>query len=450
MRIRSASWLLSSQVLTRVLSFPISIILARTIGAAGKGELTMVQLIATMSAAILNLGMPTAMSYLAAKGDANERDGIKVGLAVSVAGGALVLAAAVLLGPEVSRSLFKTTSTTLVLLGAIAVIPVLLSQILSSMLIGLGRARAASLLNVGVLVFELLAFVALWLLHGLTPTAAVLVWAVGVIGSAAVAIRISLATHTGNPAHGLAKTFNGAFKYAAAVWATGLFVLLANRQDVLLVGYFMDARAVGVYSVAVTFAELAWFIPSSVSGILMPKIASEPEGAAALATRVTRILWLVTVATAAAALLVAWPAIPALFGSAFRGAIIPLALILPGIVATAIAGPATAYLTGTGHPFDATKAIGVNFAVNVGANVLLIPRIGIAGAALASTISYSVSCALTLWYFTRRTGAKLSHLLVPRREDIRTIIELSKDVAGALSTRVLRSRDQHEDTAGVV
>jgi O-antigen/teichoic acid export membrane protein len=55
--------------------------------------------------------------------------------------------------------------------------------------------------------------------------------------------------------------------------------------------------------------------------------------------------------------------------------------------------------------------------INIAANLALIPRMGIAGAGLASTLSYTFVSLVVAWYYVKMTGVPWS-TLVPRRSDL--------------------------------
>jgi O-antigen/teichoic acid export membrane protein len=57
-------------------------------------------------------------------------------------------------------------------------------------------------------------------------------------------------------------------------------------------------------------------------------------------------------------------------------------------------------------------------ACNVGLNLLLIPAWGIAGASVSSSVSYTLSTAVLLAAYVRRSGIPLREVLVPRRQDL--------------------------------
>jgi O-antigen/teichoic acid export membrane protein len=84
---------------------------------------------------------------------------------------------------------------------------------------------------------------------------------------------------------------------------------------------------------------------------------------------------------------------------------------------------AAAYLAGVGRPVDVTRAAGLNVVVNIAANVVLAPRLGAVGAALASTLSYGAAAAMLVFLFRRQTHERLSRLLLPGREDFRVLYQ---------------------------
>jgi O-antigen/teichoic acid export membrane protein len=57
--------------------------------------------------------------------------------------------------------------------------------------------------------------------------------------------------------------------------------------------------------------------------------------------------------------------------------------------------------------------------VGVGLYLLLIPAYGMAGAALASTITYTIVFAVALTLFLRASDVGIVEALVPRPEDVR-------------------------------
>jgi Na+-driven multidrug efflux pump len=56
-------------------------------------------------------------------------------------------------------------------------------------------------------------------------------------------------------------------------------------------------------------------------------------------------------------------------------------------------------------------------ATNIGLNLLFIPRMGMNGAAFASTIAYVVELTIFVGLYGKITDTKAKELLMPKRED---------------------------------
>jgi O-antigen/teichoic acid export membrane protein len=91
---------------------------------------------------------------------------------------------------------------------------------------------------------------------------------------------------------------------------------------------------------------------------------------------------------AGAGLLVIAPLLLRLFGSGFEAGYPLIALLLIGVLARASIGPADALLTMTGLQKSCAAIYGATFFLNVVLNLALIPWLGLAGAAIAT------SCAI--------------------------------------------------------
>jgi O-antigen/teichoic acid export membrane protein len=134
---------------------------------------------------------------------------------------------------------------------------------------------------------------------------------------------------------------------------------------------------------------------------------------------------LLTRGTVAITFLLAVPAlvlgpyfVRAVYGSQFADAGVALRFIIPGVIAYSVVAVLTRYLSGQGRPGTTTLILVVGLGINIAANLLLIPRLGINGAALASSVSYSVSAVLTLAVFLRVSGRGLGETLILQRSDL--------------------------------
>jgi Na+-driven multidrug efflux pump len=88
------------------------------------------------------------------------------------------------------------------------------------------------------------------------------------------------------------------------------------------------------------------------------------------------------------------------------------------VVAYSVVAILSRYITGQGRPGAATSVMLLGLAVNIASNVVLIPALGISGAAISSSISYGITAVLMVALFLRLSGRGLAETLVLRPSDL--------------------------------
>jgi O-antigen/teichoic acid export membrane protein len=304
---------------------------------------------------------------------------------------------------------------------------------LSGVFVGLGRIRDDNYIRLLTpLAWMLGATVVLGILHG-SRTAAALTWIAAQSVSAIAALVWIFIIARPQLAH-WRECARATLRFGFEAYFANLLWVLLLRADSMLLGYYSGAAAVGIYSVAVLFAELIWYLSRALTTALSPRIArGTPAEAIALTHRAARsVLWAVIVAAVGMALLIR-PVVQLIFGSAFSSSVRPFLLLLPGIVLGALASPLSLYFTQhRGRPRINALISGVGLALNIGLNIFWIPRYGISGAAAASSVAYSLVAVLLLWRFSREPGFSLERLLRPRAEDIQLMREVVQSARAAL------------------
>lgn len=290
----------------------------------------------------------------------------------------------------------------------------LLPANLSGLWLGGGRMAALARITLGAPVLTLAAL-ALALLAGLPPSleGVLLAW---VCARSMVALAVLLAAQrggwVGRPDGAALRRESG---FIAVIGLTNLVGLLNYKVDIFLVEHFLGLSATGVYSIAVMLAELLWLVSSSVTTAAYARIgAPDAEAARVLTLRAVHVsvlllcllsplLWLAT------ALVLPW-----VLGPAYAPALLALGVLLPGVVAFGGASALSAWFTNqAGRPMVPALLAAFSLAVNVGVSLLAIPRLGMIGGALATSLSYTVAVALGLLLFARASGTPAAALLRP-------------------------------------
>ena len=202
----------------------------------------------------------------------------------------------------------------------------------------------------------------------------------------------------------------------------GRVMLLGNyRLDQWILGAVSGSRELGLYSVAVAGAEALWQLPTALSAVQRPDIvrAKTRDAArqAATAFRAATIFTLVLaiVFIAAAPILCVW-----FFGESFRGSIDDLRVLVLGAFGVVAVKQLGSVLTGQGKPTLTSVAIGISFVATVLLDIALIPPFGGLGAAIASSVAYTVGGIAVAVIFARTLGGGVA-ALVPRRSDLRQL-----------------------------
>lgn len=184
------------------------------------------------------------------------------------------------------------------------------------------------------------------------------------------------------------------------------------RLDMFLVNYFLSPSGTGIYSVSVSMAEMLWYLPNAVGFVIFPKAANTSvEVMNRFTPRVFRATLSLTALGAVALAIIGKPFITIVYSPAFASAYVPMLALLPGVVLLGGAKVLTNEIAGRGFPQYNSISSGVSLVLTVILDLLLIPRLGVLGASIASTIAYIAIFFLALSFYRTvvnrsRTGAQ--------------------------------------------
>lgn len=188
--------------------------------------------------------------------------------------------------------------------------------------------------------------------------------------------------------------------YGLRGYAGNILAFFNYRLDMLLVNGYRGPADVGIYSVSVRFAELLWYLPNAASFVLFPRVAaSRPEEATAFTRRVLRATLMLTSIGALVFALLGRPLILWIYSPTFADAYLPLLLLLPGVVLLGGARVLLDAIAGRGQPHYSSLCFGLGFLLTVVLDLLLIPRYGVPGASVASTLAYGTMFLASLFFY---------------------------------------------------
>jgi len=414
-----------------VFLFLSGIVVARGLGPELRAEYALTFALGSGTWVLINLSLPEAAGRLLARREASLTELSPILCAASLILGALGLTAVLVIGLLARGSLLQNASTGAVVLGGMIVPLMLVQQISVGLLTRLGALTAYGWISAGTGLLQLVLVVLLAAIGPLTPESA-LAAAVVALSARAIGMAAAVARYTG--VRGLIP--GGSLQLVRRVLRIGLvlhpaYVALALtlRVDLFLVSLLSDARAVGLYSLASSLAEILFLVSWTMTESAMKKQTETGEPAAARYTVwVARQVLTLTVICAAGVALVAHPMVYVVYGEEWVASVPPLLILTCGAVAFALEGPIRIMMIRMVAPSVIAFAAGAGIIVNVLLNLVLIPRLGINGAALASVISYWLYLSLLLRSFHQATGLSTRPIFeLPREGDV--VLRIAHSVA---------------------
>ena len=393
-----------------------SVIIARWLGADGKGILSSISYLAGLVANLGLLGLAETQIVLVGQ----KRTTLERAYSSTIMAGLLlgIIASAVLWGIGAFEFRRDWSEAAIPLLITALALPFSMiaqvatnilnarEQIIKSSVLVFVSAISLLALNVGMVILLR------WDLIGASAAAAASIFLTMAVGMAMVrrsGVQLSM-------------TWDGAYLRDAArigirLQLAALFVNLAGRFDQLLVYTFSGASDAGIYSVALTYGSLGFLPPFALAYATFPRLSAlEPAEASELTARGARLAVVITAIIAIPLALLAPFVIVFAFGPAFERASAPAATLICGSVVLAAQYFLARGRAARGDTRLLLQSFALTAVVMIALDCVLIPRFGLMGAAFASiagNVAGLIRCvAASGWPGGRAT------LLVPRTSEL--------------------------------
>ncbi|HEU4481234.1 MAG TPA: flippase, partial [Actinomycetota bacterium] len=188
--------------------------------------------------------------------------------------------------------------------------------------------------------------------------------------------------------------------FSALAWASVIAIDAFIWGDTILLGIFTTAREVGIYQVATRLVLVSALVIVPMGLAFAPRIADlyrRGELRTLRTTYVTVTSWIVRLALLPFVFLLLFPReLLGLFGNEFKTGATVTILLAFGALIHASTGPSGTMLNMAGRPGLVLANNAATVVVNVGLNLILIPRDGIEGAAVAWLVSIVFTNAVFL------------------------------------------------------
>lgn len=388
-----AGLILGGRVVKLVLAFGLQILMARLLGPSSYGGVVLATTVASMSGLIANLGLSAGISrnlpYY--EDDPSKARGVvKQSVQLGLISGGIMSVGLFLGAPLLAEQLFDDPDLTILFQVAALTIPV---NFLTN--IAIEAARGMRDAGTHVIVKQLLdpvvraGFVGILLFVGLGALGAVSGLLIASTVSAFAAVILAYRTLS-FPVRGPTTRMYGellAFSFPLLL-AAGMDFVIVNT-DTFLIGVFLDSNNVAVYNAVFQLQDtgLLFFYPIT---FLLPPVLTRMMklGERDEATKIYQVAskWLVLLTTPVFLPIIFFPevVIGVTFGNEYLWGALSLQVLMLPVMVTVLLSANSAALIALGHSRVNMYVNTAMALLNVALNVLLIPQIGIVGAALAS------------------------------------------------------------------
>ncbi|MEA3249396.1 MAG: oligosaccharide flippase family protein [Patescibacteria group bacterium] len=397
--VRNTSYLVMAFVGQKVLTFVYFTVIARTVGVEGAGRYFLAVSFTTMFSIFVDLGLANVLVREIAKFPDKAKSllanvlGIKLMLAVLTVAAALVTARLLDYHPQttlmisIACAVMVLDSMHLVLYAAMRGF-----QNLKYEAVGVVTGQIV-IITVGSTFLYLkmpLHFLVVALLCGSTWN---VIWAVWSL----------------KRRFGVLPSFRIDRPMARFLWGVtipfafaGIFSRVYSYIDSIMISKLISEAAVGLYGVAYKIAFAFQFMPMAFAAALYPAMSeqyvTDRKKLGALLTVSMNYLMLIAVPIAFGVATLAEEFILMLYGPEFLGSVMPLQILMFSLIFAFLYWPGGSLLNATDRQALNTAVMGTTMVLNIVLNAILIPRLGIVGAAFAALAGNALLWAGAMWF----------------------------------------------------
>lgn len=206
---------------------------------------------------------------------------------------------------------------------------------------------------------------------------------------------------------GYAKNTKKMLGFGVQIFGANAINMINYQADIILIGYFLTAIDVGYYAVAVGLSKFFWLIPQAIQTITYPATSEywANNNQSSLQIMIDKSMKYSTCILLPIGLMVwlfAEEIIILIFGDSFIYAVLSLQILLIGTVINGVLGRSIGgTLAGIGRAYLVPKIAACSATINLIFNFILIPVFGIAGAAIATAFSISITSIINLFFISK-------------------------------------------------
>ncbi len=391
-----------SKLLGSALGFVATFYLARELGAEVLGLYSLLMTVVVWLILVADLGISGAATKRISEG--TEQGEFLAAAAVWILGLSIAVSIAAILGRSILESYItefdQYVSISVVWFVVLFIFIRAWNMVVIRVLNGERRVHLAGLLNpikIGTRSLVQIGLVfAGWGLLGML---------VGFVVGTVLASLVGLLWVTTRPARPSRRHFQSLFDYAKFGWLSRLQGRTYNEVDILLLGAFVPASLVGVYSVAWSLSTFLDLFGTAIRSTMFPELSytstqESDQEAAELVEDALAYTGLIAIPGLVGGVILG-DRLLQLYGPEFTEGTAVLGLLILAVLLFSYQKQLMNGLNGLDRPDLAFRVNVVFVVLNTGLNLLLIWQFGIEGAAVATALSVAVTLVLAYYSLSR-------------------------------------------------
>lgn len=421
----SFSTLISNMIIIGI-GFITSVIISNTLGPQLQGVYSLAILMPTMMHNFLNFGQDVSIIYYLSNRTINKKDAINNIVPMFI----LYTLSSMLLG-LILIILFKQRMFNdvpfITLLLALLISPLTyLNNMLSSILKSEGNFKSLNKIQV---INKFIYFSICTLLFILVNVNIVVLANIVILLISIMNIWKKLKINSVKP------TFNKEFQkrnivYGFKSYLSNMITFLNYRLDTFIIKALSTTVSVGQYSLAVNLVEQVWIFSTSISTVMFPYVTSieNDEEKSKITSTTFKIVMVITLIIIGFLYFTADLIITMIYDKQYSDSIAPFKVLLLGIFSLSLGRILANDIAARGKPELNALSNLIGLVINVTMNIILIPKMGIVGAAVATSASYTITSIMFVISFLKVTGLTLVDLFVINKSEVKIVINFVKNI----------------------
>jgi O-antigen/teichoic acid export membrane protein len=392
-----------------------ALVLARVLGAEQYGLYNIGVSVAFVFSGVADLGLDASMERFLAvqrrRGEAESvRGTIQVGLTVTVIASVLIAIGVALFSEYIAKNVFDNLELTVLIQIVSLTIPILaLTNLLSAVSRGFKRMDHSAFAYDFIQPLVRLLLILALALFGLNALTATIIFGVSYLAALGVLMYlVPTQLEPKSERKPVIRDTGALIRFGFPFWFTSVLTKLKTNIQALLLGVFNTVTSVGVFSLAGSANLIGRIATLSIATSSRPVIAElfeddDLDGIGQIYKTTTR--WTLTLNLPIFLVMVAFPdAVLRIFGESFVAGASALVILASAELINAGTGTCGAIIDMSGRGLMKVINKGIMVALLIGANLALIPPLGVQGAALAvlvGAVAINVIRVSEIWWFAR-------------------------------------------------